>query len=51
MAEFLADYRVYAEWKAQSQAFTGRNQITTALIALRTAQGKLQLRGRLNDAF
>jgi len=48
---FLADYRVYADWKEQAQTFTGREQITVALTALRTAQGKLQLRGRLNDAF
>ena len=49
--KFLTDYRVYAEWQKQSQEFTRPDQITTALTALRTAQGKLQLRGRLNDAF
>jgi serine/threonine protein kinase len=49
--KFLADYRVYADWKTQAQKFTGRDQITAAVTALRTAQGKLQLRGRLNDAF
>jgi serine/threonine protein kinase len=49
--KFLADYRVYAEWKNQAPSFTGRDQITAALTALRSAQGKLQLRGRLNEAF
>jgi len=49
--KFLTDYRVFADWQKQAQAFTGREQITAALTALRTAQGKLQLRGRLNDAF
>ena len=52
MAEkFLADYRVYADWKNQAQNFKSRDQITAAVTALRTAQGKLQLRGRLNEAF
>ena len=49
--KFLADYRVYTDWKNQAQNFTGRDQITAAVTALRTAQGKLQLRGRLNEAF
>jgi hypothetical protein len=49
--KFLADYRVYADWKTQAPKFTSRDQITGAVTALRTAQGKLQLRGRLNDAF
>jgi len=31
--------------------FTGRKQITAALTALPTAQGKLQLRGKLLDLF
>jgi hypothetical protein len=43
MAEFLADNRIYAEWKAQSLPSLGREQITTILTALRTAQGRLQL--------
>ncbi|HEX8076512.1 MAG TPA: serine/threonine-protein kinase [Chthoniobacterales bacterium] len=49
--KFLSDYRVYSEWKTQAQSFTGREHITAAITALRTAQGKLQLRGRLNEAF
>jgi hypothetical protein len=49
--KFLADYRVYADWKNQALSFTSRDQITAALTALRTAQGKLQLRGRLTEAF
>jgi hypothetical protein len=49
--KFLADYRLYADWKKQAQTFAGREQITAALTALRTAQGKLQLRGKLTDAF
>jgi len=49
--KFLADYRVYAEWKKQAAGFTTREQITTALTALRSAQGKLQMKGKLNDAF
>jgi len=49
--KFLADYRVYAEWKKQAAGFTTREQITTALTALRTAQGKLQQKGKLNEAF
>ncbi len=49
--KFRADYRVYADWKSQAQKFTGREQITAALTALRSAQGKLQLRGKLLDAF
>lgn len=48
---FLADYRVYADWKKQAAGFTGREQVTAALTALRTAQGNLQLKGKLNDAF
>jgi len=31
--------------------FTGRKQMTAALTALPTAQGKLQLRGKLLDVF
>ena len=49
--KFLADYRIYADWKTQSASLTNRDQITTALTALKSAQGKLQLRGRLSDAF
>jgi tRNA A-37 threonylcarbamoyl transferase component Bud32 len=49
--KFLADYRVFADWQKQSQEFTRRDQITDGLTALRTAQGKLQLRGRLTEAF
>ena len=49
--KFLADYRVYADWKSQAQTFTSREQITAALTALRTAQGQLQLKGKLVDAF
>ena len=49
--KFLADYRLYADWKNQAQTLTGRDQITKALTALKTAQGKLQLKGRLADAF
>ncbi|HEY2614384.1 MAG TPA: protein kinase [Chthoniobacterales bacterium] len=49
--KFLADYRLYADWKTQSHDFQSAEQITAALGALRMAQGKLQLRGRLNDAF
>jgi hypothetical protein len=50
-AKFRADYRVYADWKSQVQNLAGREQVTAALTALHSAQGKLQLRGRLNDAF
>lgn len=50
-AKFTADYRVYADWKKQAEGFAGRDQITAALTELRQAQGKLQLRGRLNEAF
>jgi serine/threonine protein kinase len=49
--KFLADYRVYADWRKQAQTFAGREQITAGLTALRAAQGKLQLRGKLTDAF
>lgn len=49
--KFLADYRIFADWKSQAQKFTSRDQITAAVTALRNAQGKLQLRGRLNEAF
>jgi hypothetical protein len=49
--KFLSDYRVYADWTKQAQSFTAPDQITAGLTALRAAQGKLQLRGRLNDAF
>jgi tRNA A-37 threonylcarbamoyl transferase component Bud32 len=49
--KFLTDYRVYAEWKKQPQDFGTAEQIETALKTLRAAQGKLQLRGRLNEAF
>ncbi|MEY2573213.1 MAG: eukaryotic-like serine/threonine-protein kinase [Verrucomicrobiota bacterium] len=50
-ARFRADYRVYADWKSQAPNFSGREQITAGLTALHSAQGKLQLRGRLNEAF
>jgi hypothetical protein len=49
--KFLANYRVYADWKKQAQSFTSREQITAAVTPLRTAQGNLQSRGRLNEAF
>jgi hypothetical protein len=49
--KFLADYRVFTDWKTQAQRFTTRDQITVAVTALRAAQGKLQLRGRLHEAF
>jgi tRNA A-37 threonylcarbamoyl transferase component Bud32 len=49
--KFLSDYRIYADWKKQAQEFSSAEQITKALTALRVAQGKLQLRGRLNEAF
>jgi serine/threonine protein kinase len=49
--KFLADYRVFADWQKQSQTFTKPEQITTALTALKAAQGKLQLRGRMTEAF
>ena len=49
--KFLADYQVYAEWKKQPQTPKTAKEIDSALGALRTAQGKLELRGRLNDAF
>jgi serine/threonine protein kinase len=49
--KFLGDYRVYTDWKKQAQNVKGREQIAAALTALRTAQGKVQLRGRLNEAF
>jgi tRNA A-37 threonylcarbamoyl transferase component Bud32 len=49
--KFLTDYRVFAEWQKQSQGLTRPEQITAALTALKAAQGKLQLRGRLNEAF
>ena len=49
--KFAADYALYAEWKKQAEGLTGRDKITAALTALRSAQGKLQLKGRLADAF
>ncbi len=49
--KFLGDYRVYADWKKRAQSFASRELITAAVTAWRTAQGKLQLRGRLNEAF
>ncbi|MCA1660079.1 MAG: serine/threonine protein kinase, partial [Verrucomicrobiaceae bacterium] len=49
--KFLTDYRLYAEWKNQPREFGTVEQIESALTALRAAQSKLQLRGRLNEAF
>jgi hypothetical protein len=49
--KFLSDYRIFADWQKQSQTFTKPEQITAALTALKAAQSKLQLRGRLNEAF
>jgi hypothetical protein len=49
--KFLADYRLYADWKNQAQELGTTQQREKALTALRTAQSKLQLRGRLNEAF
>ena len=49
--KFLTDYRLYADWKKQPQDLRTVEQIEKALTGLRAAQGKLQLRGRLNEAF
>jgi eukaryotic-like serine/threonine-protein kinase len=50
--KFLADYRVYADWKKQPRDDPGSaGQIENALRTLRAAQSKLQLRGRLHEAF
>jgi serine/threonine protein kinase len=49
--KFLSDYRIYAEWKKNPQDFKTAAEIEGALATLRSAQGRLQLRGRLSDAF
>jgi hypothetical protein len=49
--KYLTDYRVYAEWKKQPQKLETAEQIQAALMQLRAAQNKLQLRGRMNEAF
>jgi eukaryotic-like serine/threonine-protein kinase len=49
--KFLTDYRVYAGWKKEPQDLGTVEQIERALNGLRAAQSKLQLRGRLNEAF
>ena len=49
--KFLADYRVYSEWKKQPQQLETAEQIEGALVLLRATQARLQLKGRLNDAF
>lgn len=49
--KYLTDYRVYAEWKKQPQQFETAKQIEAALAQLRVSQSKLQLRGRMNEAF
>ena len=51
MAEEKPSLHIDTDWKKQAQSLTGREQITGALTALRTAQGKLQMKGRLLDAF
>jgi serine/threonine protein kinase len=49
--KYLTDYGIYAEWKKQPQQFQTAEQIQAALARLRAAQDKLQLRGRMNEAF
>ena len=49
--KFLSDYRIYADWKDQTKNLATAEQVATALSALRAAEQKLQLRGRLADTL
>ena len=49
--KYLADYRVYAEWKKQPQQLDNAEHIAAALDRLRAAQSKLQLSGKLKETF
>jgi len=49
--KFLSDYRNYAEWKKAPQQFKSAGEVERALVGLRATQGKLQMKGRLNEAF
>ncbi len=49
--KFLADYRIYADWKKLPPAMNNAEQIQTALKVLHDSQNQLQLRGRLNDVY
>ena len=49
--KYLADYRVYADWKKQPQQLDSADHIAAALDRLRAAQGKLQVSGKLKEAF
>ena len=48
--KFLADYRVYADWKKQPQRFNNPAELRTAISRLREIEGKLQTRGALAEA-
>ena len=49
--KYLADYRVYADWKKQPQQLDSAEHAAVALDSLRAAQGKLQLSGKLKEMF
>jgi hypothetical protein len=49
--KFLSDYRIYTDWKGQTKSVATPEQVAEALSALRAAQQRLQLRGRLADAL
>ena len=49
--KYLADYRVYADWKKQPLQLESAEHITAALDRLGAAQSKLQLSGKLKEAF
>jgi hypothetical protein len=49
--KYLADYRVYADWKKQQQQLDGAEHVNAALDRLRAAQSKLQLSGKLKETF
>jgi eukaryotic-like serine/threonine-protein kinase len=49
--KYLADYRVYADWKKRPEQLDSAEHIAAALDRLRAAQGKLQLSGKLKETF
>jgi len=49
--KYLADFRLYAEWKARPRAVGNAQELTAALAEIRAIQNKMQTRGRLMEVL
>ena len=49
--KYLADYRLFAEWKARPKNATGPERLAAELSILHATQNKIQTRGRIAEAF